>query len=277
MNRIPDAGRVAAAFHQKATEYDHHILVQKRVVTNLAASIDIHPGQSPERILDVGTGTGALLEKLHLLYPDAGLTGVDIALNMCLCSQQKLGAICQSVNGDAEHLPFRAGVFDLVVSASALQWVGSLSAALHEMRRVVRPGGDICFAFFCNGTLDELHHCFRDVTGKSVAGGAQSSRLHAFRTVEEVRSIVREMDFERCVVTVETEVDWYADLHSLLRSIKSIGAGTVSGGSVSGLGWRGVLQETSRLYQERYGQDGLIPATYKVLYLSARAGLRPSV
>lgn len=277
MNKIPDAGRVAAAFHQKAAEYDHHILVQKRVVANLAASLEIHPGRLPERILDVGTGTGALLEKLHLLYPDASLTGVDIALNMCLCSQQKLGTNCQSVNGDAEHLPFRPGVFDLVVSASALQWVGSLSAALHEMRRVVRPGGDICFAFFCKGTLDELHHCFRDVTGKIVSGGAQSSRLHAFRTAEEVRSIVKEIDFERCVVTVETEVDWYADLHSLLRSIKSIGAGTVSGGSASGLGWRGVLQETARLYQERYGQDGRIPATYKVLYLSARAGLQPSV
>jgi len=277
VDRMSDAGRVAAAFHQKATEYDQHILVQKRVVANLAAAFELHSGRSPESILDVGTGTGALLEKLHSLYPHASLTGVDIALNMCLCAQKKLGAICQTVNGDAEDLPFRAGSFDLVVSASALQWVGNLPAAIHEMRRVVRPGGDVCLALFCHGTLDELQHCFRDVTGRRAAGGTQrASRLHAFRTAEEVRSILNEMDFERFVVTVETEVDWYDDLHSLLRSIKNIGAGTVSGGSVSGLGWRGVLQETSRLYQERYGQNGRIPATYKVLYLSARTGLQSS-
>jgi malonyl-CoA O-methyltransferase len=78
------------------------------------------------------------------------------------------------------------------------------------------------------------------------------------------------MDFESVVVTVETEIDWYGDVPSLLRSIKNIGAGTVSGGSGSGLGWRGILQETSRLYQQRYGEEGGIPATYKVLYLSAR-------
>lgn len=275
VNRMPDTCRVAAAFHQKAAEYDQHVLVQKRVVTSLSRSVELHQGRPPEHILDVGTGTGALLEKLHALYPDARLTGVDIALNMCLYTQQKLGSICQSVNGDAEHLPFRSGVFDLVVSASALQWVENLSAALHEMCRVLRPGGSVCLAFFCHGTLNELHHCFRDVVSRRCAGSIQRvSRLHSFRSVEDVTSILNEMDFERFAVTVETEVDWYDDLHSLLRSIKNIGAGTVSGGSVNGLGWRRVLQETSRLYQERHGQNGRIPATYKILYLSARTGYK---
>lgn len=275
MKRMPDTSRVAAAFHQKAAEYDQHVLVQKRIVANLAGSVEYQQDQAAGHILDVGTGTGALLEKLHLLYPNVRLTGVDIALNMCLCTLQKLGAICQPVNGDAEHLPFRTGVFDLVVSASALQWVGNLSAALHEMRRVVRPGGTIRLAFFCAGTLDELQHCFRDVCGSD--NSQRVSRLHGFRTVDDVKSILNDMDLERFVVTVETEVDWYDDLHSLLRSIKNIGAGTVAGGSGSGLGWRGILQETSRLYHERFSQNGRIPATYKVLYLSAYTRSQPGI
>ena len=271
MNRMPDAGKIAAAFHHKAVEYDQHVLVQKRVVSELVRSIEVHQERAPEHILDVGTGTGALLERLHSLYPDARLAGVDIALNMCLCARQKLGAVCQVVNGDAEYLPFRTGAFDLAVSASALQWVGNLSAALHELNRVVRPGGSISLAFFCDGTLGELHDCFRDAVGRCVSDNSQKvSRLHGFRTADDVKSVLSDMEFERLVVTVETEIDWYDDLHSLLRSIKNIGAGTVSGGSGSGLGWRGVLQETSRLYQERYGRNGKIPATYKVLYLSAR-------
>jgi malonyl-CoA O-methyltransferase len=270
VDRTPDTGRIAEAFHRKAVEYDHHVLVQKRVVAQLAVSVEQHLNRSPENILDVGTGTGAMLERLHSLYPDARLTGVDIAFNMCLHARQKLGTASHSVNGDAEYLPFRTGAFDLAVSASALQWVGSLSAALKEMCRVVRPGGDISLAFFCDGSLGELQHCFRDAVSRySVDGSRRLSRLHGFRTVDEVRSIVKAMDFEGFVVTVETEVDWYDDLYSMLRSIKNIGAGTVSGGSGSGLGWRGMLQETSRLYHERYGQNGRIPATYKVLYLSA--------
>lgn len=271
MDRMPDTSRIAAAFHQKAVEYDQHVLVQKRVVANLAGSIELHQSRAPEHVLDVGTGTGALLERLHSLYPDARLTGVDIALNMCLRTLQKLGSACRVVNGEAEHLPFRTGAFDLVVSASVLQWVDNLSAALHELRRVVQPGGCISLAFFCDGTLGELQHCFRDAVSRCSSGSSKRmSRLHGFRTVDYVKSLVSEMDFESAVVTAETEVDWYNDLHSLLRSIKSIGAGTVSGGSESGLGWRGILQETSRLYLERYGKDGRIPATYKIIYLSAR-------
>lgn len=273
MNRMSDTGRIAAAFHQKAVEYDQHVLVQKRVVANLARSVELHLKQPPGHLLDVGTGTGALLERLHSMYPAACLTGIDIALNMCLRTQQKLGNDCRIVNGDAECLPFRSGAFDLIVSASALQWVGDLPAALHEIRRVVRPGGSISLAFFCQGTLGELQYCFRDATGRCGADNSRRiSRLHAFRTVDDAKSILNKMDFERVVVTVETEVDWYDDLHSLLRSIKNIGAGTVSGGTEIGLGWRGILQETSRLYQERYGRNGRIPATYKVLYLSAYIG-----
>lgn len=271
MDRMPDTTKIAAAFHQKAVEYDQHILVQKRIVSQLARSVELHLNWAPDHILDVGTGTGALLEKLHSRYPDARLTGVDIALNMCRRTLHKLGTVCRAVNGDAESLPFRTGAFDLAVSASALQWVSDLSSALHELHRVVRPGGDIALAFFCDGSLGELHHCFRDAASRCCAdNGQKESRLHSFRTADDVTSIVKIMGFERFVVTVETEVDWYDDLHSLLRSIKNIGAGAVSGGSGSGLGWRGILQETSRLYRERFGQNGRIPATYKVLYLSAR-------
>ena len=273
MNRVPDTSRIAAAFHKKAVEYDRHVLVQKRIVSLLAESVELHLSRAPENILDVGTGTGALLERLHAGYPNASLTGVDIAHNMCLRTLQKLGADCQVVNGDAECLPFRSGGFDLVVSASVLQWVENLSAALHELRRVVRPGGSISLAFFCHGTLAELHDCFSDAVRLCNGDRSQRmSRLHAFRTLDEVKSIVDSMEFERAVLSVETEIDWYDDPYSLLRSIKNIGAGTVPDGSRSGLGWRGVLQETSRLYRERYDVNGRIPATYKVLYLTASAG-----
>ncbi len=266
MNKIAEAGLIAKAFHKNADQYDRHALVQKRVVTQLAGSVALHLDRAPKHILDVGTGTGALLELLHDRYPTARLTGVDIAHNMCLKSRQKMGASCQIVNGNAEALPFKTGVFDLVVSASVLQWVSDLPAAIGEMCRVVAPGGSINAAFFCHGTLDELQHCLHDVT---VRGSSIMSRLHGFWTVDGVTAIINSMEFARAVISVETEVDWYDDLHSLLRAIKNIGAGAVSGGSERGLGWRGLLQEASLRYQKLYGVNGRIPATYKVLYLTA--------
>jgi malonyl-CoA O-methyltransferase len=265
-----NTGTVASAFHLRADAYDHHVLVQKRVVENLAASVVTHLVREPAQILDVGTGTGALLERLHRVYHEAGLYGLDAALNMCQRARQKLGGECRIINGTAEQLPYRDGSFDLVVSASALQWVSDLPAALAEMRRVTKAGGMVCLAFFCEGTLCEMQRCIREAAGYCGRDGLRHvERLHSFTSVETFRAITEQLDFAQVVVSVETEVDWYDDLYSLLRAIKSIGAGAAAGGT-GGLGWRGILKEAARRYQELYGQGGKIPASYEVLYAYAR-------
>lgn len=265
---------VAAAFGRRADEYDQHIAVQKRVVNNLVISVEMHlvtPPTDPINILDVGTGTGTLLQRLRRIFPAASLSGLDLAYNMCLRAASKLGGDCLTVNGYAEKLPFRSGCFDLAVSTSALQWVDSISGALHELRRILKPGGTLCIAFFCDGTLLELQRCFKEVvSGDGVENSEQTARLHRFWSVGDVKAILEGMDFEQVILNCEKEEDWHDDLPSLLRSIKNIGAGAVTGGSVRGLGWRGIINKMSRLYEKHYGEEGRIPATYKVLYLYAR-------
>jgi malonyl-CoA O-methyltransferase len=268
---MSDTRKIAAAFHDRAAEYDRHVSVQKRVVNNLAGYVQMHLHEVPASILDVGTGTGTLLNNLKGIYPEASLYGVDLAYNMCQRASAKLGADCCVVNGDAEKIPFKSSTFDLVVSTSALQWVGSISKAVHELRRVSKPGATLCIAFFCDGTLGELQRCFRDAARRAGdPDNERTARLHRFRSIDDVKKILEGMDFEQVILNCETEQDWYDDVTSLLRSIKSIGAGAVAGGSSIGLGWRGIISKTSRLYLEYYGQDGRIPATYEVLYIYAR-------
>lgn len=266
---MPETKKIAAAFHQRAADYDQHIAVQKRVVDNLVEHVRSYPGLLPNSILDVGSGTGSLLRRLHSLWPDASLSGLDLAYNMCLRSADKLGESCLVVNGDAESLPFSDKSYDLVVSTSALQWAGNLSSVLSELQRVMKPGASLCVAFFCEGTLCELQRCLLEAAANRNCGIQHAGRLHKFWSIDDVKAILAEMEFEQVVVNCETEIDWYDDLHSLLRSIKNIGAGTVSGGVGGGLGWRGVINETARLYREYYGENNKIPVTYKVLYLHA--------
>jgi len=267
-----DARMIAAAFHQRAAEYDQHVAVQKRVVNNLAKYVETHLIEKPFNILDIGTGTGTLLRNLRCVYPEASLCGIDLAYNMCLRTAAKLEGDCTVVNGDAENIPFKGGTFDLVVSTSVLQWVGSISNAIHEFRRVLKPGGTLCIAFFCDGTLGELQNCFRDAACKDGCESSErTARLHRFWSVDDIKLILDAMDFEQVILNCETEKEWHDDVTSLLRSIKNIGAGAIAGGSGIGLGWRGIINETSRLYREYYGQDGRIPATYKVLNVYAHA------
>jgi len=263
--------RVGRAFHQQAGEYDRHATVQKRVVDRLVSLAQSHLPGAPADVLDIGCGTGQLLSALGRQYPRSRLIGLDLAYNMTRCSAERLGARAALVNGDAGQLPFRDAAFDLVVSTSTLQWIEDLDGFFRQCHRVVRPGGSLCLAFFGGRTMQELQECYRDAAGQcdSTAEG-HLDRLHRFAEIPAVREVLGRSAFSSVLLTSEIEMDYYADVPDLLRSVKRIGAGssaqTVRPG---GLGWRRVLNETSRLYRERYDTDGMIPVTYEVFYVVA--------
>jgi len=223
----------------------------------------------PASVLDIGCGTGQLLASLGRRYPQTQLCGLDLAFNMTRRTADQLGSSVMLVNGDAEYLPFSAGVFDLVVSTSTLQWIENLDVFFQQCHRVIRPGGLMCIAFFGGRTLHELQHCYREaVVGRGGNSDGYLDRMHRFKEVSDVQDALGRSAFGSVLLSSEIEMDYYHDVADLLRSIKRIGAGSASmEGNRGGLGWRNVINETSRLYQELYGADGMIPATYEVLYI----------
>ena len=97
------------------------------------------------RVLDVGCGTGVLLERLA----DRGApVGLDLSPGMLARArrrQARRGFATPLVCGDAQDLPFRDGVFDSVVSTFAVNAVPDLECALREMLRVLRASGSLAF------------------------------------------------------------------------------------------------------------------------------------
>ncbi|MBL0225662.1 MAG: methyltransferase domain-containing protein [Geobacteraceae bacterium] len=264
---------VGRAFHLQAGEYDRHATVQKRVVDRLMELAHSHVDSAPATVLDIGCGTGQLLAALGRSFPKTGLYGLDLAYNMTRCSSDRLGSGAILVNGDAEHLPFRDGAFDLVVSTSTLQWVENLDEFFRQCHRVLDPAGLLCIAFFGGRTMQELQECYREavLARREVCAGGYLDRLHRFKEIPAVQEALGRSSFSSVLLFSEIEMDYYPDVHNLLRSIKRIGAGA-SAQEVrpGGLGWRSVLNETSRHYRERYGKDGMIPVTYEVVYLVAQ-------
>lgn len=106
------------------------------------AVLDRLDARAGERILDVGCGTGLLLERLGRATPAARLTGVDPVPEMLALARRRLAVSAADLSeAAAERLPFGDGSFDAVVSASVFHYVRQPEAALSEMRRVLRPGG----------------------------------------------------------------------------------------------------------------------------------------
>jgi ubiquinone/menaquinone biosynthesis C-methylase UbiE len=98
------------------------------------------------RVIEVGSGTGPNFR----LYPDAvtelvAVEPEDYLRRKAEETAARAGRPIRVVDGLADRLPFEDGEFDAAVAAQVLCSVPSQAAALGELRRVVRPGGELRF------------------------------------------------------------------------------------------------------------------------------------
>jgi SAM-dependent methyltransferase len=88
------------------------------------------------KILDVGCGTGAVLDQLRTLGIAVGLDRFQLALDFCA----KRG-IEDLALGDGEALPFQTDVFDAAIALDIFEHVEGDFAAVSETFRSLKPGG----------------------------------------------------------------------------------------------------------------------------------------
>ena len=104
--------------------------------------------QKEDRVLDVGCGTGALLE--HLTGLTHHLTGLDPVPEMLSQARSKLPGYVSLRLGWADAMPFPDHEFDAVVACNMFHYVTSPPNALQEMRRVLRPNGHLVITDWCH-------------------------------------------------------------------------------------------------------------------------------
>jgi phosphatidylethanolamine/phosphatidyl-N-methylethanolamine N-methyltransferase len=99
---------------------------------------------APARLLEVGVGTGLMLER----YPAAtAVVGIDISQEMldiaCGRARELQRSDVQLLCMDAETTSFADGSFDCVVLPYVLSVTPDPAKLVREVRRVCRPGGTI--------------------------------------------------------------------------------------------------------------------------------------
>ena len=97
-------------------------------------------GFRPERILDVGCGTGRLLRTAAKRWPQAALTGVDPAEGM-LAQARRLTPEAQFCVSLVESLALPDESADLVFSTASFHHWQDQQQGLSQIARVLRPGG----------------------------------------------------------------------------------------------------------------------------------------
>jgi len=158
------AERAAAYFSENAPHWDRirSLYVDEREVE--AALIEIVAAAAPRDLLDVGTGTGRVIEVLAPLVGQA--LGIDQSREMLASARvnlERAGASNGMVRlGDMYQLPLPDASFDAVAIHQVLHYADRPAAVIAEAARVLRPGGVLIVVDFAPHQLefcrDELNH-----------------------------------------------------------------------------------------------------------------------
>jgi demethylmenaquinone methyltransferase / 2-methoxy-6-polyprenyl-1,4-benzoquinol methylase len=105
----------------------------------LVSRVEAGPGST---VLDVATGTGAVAREL-LARKECTVVGLDQSPEMLAEARRRLPADVKLFESRAEQLPFPDTAFDALTFTYLLRYVDDPGAVLHELARVVRPGGTV--------------------------------------------------------------------------------------------------------------------------------------
>jgi len=95
-------------------------------------------------LVDIGCGEGITLEKMHRLFPDRRVSGVDIlSENIDICRRHE----CNVEQGDVYDLPFTAESVDCVLFMEVIEHLKHPEIAIQEIHRVLVPGGRLVIVF----------------------------------------------------------------------------------------------------------------------------------
>ena len=274
-----DRDEVRRAFDHAAATYDAHAVLQREVCDRLLERLDYMTLQ-PQRVLDVGTGTGYGFARLRERYAEAELCALDIAPAMLAATRARfpregwaqralslLGSRSAStfhlVCADMERLPLTANSMNLVWSSLALQWAVDLESTLRGFHHVLAPGGLLMFATFGPDTLKELRSAFSAVD--------DAPHVNRFTDLHDIGDMLVNAGFSSPVMEMEMLTLTYTDLKALMRDLKGIGAHNAAATRRRGLLGKSAWATLEQAY-EQDRQHGRLPATFEVIYGHAWVG-----
>lgn len=157
------------------------------------------PG-SPARILDYGCGQGKWIPLLHELFPHAEIVGIDIS-EVAIEKAVSKYPMCNFRAFDGERAPLADSGFDLVFSFHVLEHVLDIGASVHDIARLLQPGGYACIIFPCGN-----RHSFEERFVSLLKNGRELSPTgEQIFFFEKEEGHLRRMESERTIAIFARE------------------------------------------------------------------------
>lgn len=252
-DRAASGYEALAQLQQQSAERLADAVLQQLV---LQQAISPQAAVRPERILDLGCGTGWLLRHLQRQWPDEqlpSLFALDLSEGMLQAAGAKNGPL--RICADASSLPFANASIDLLLSNFALHWCDDPAQVLAEMHRV--------------STVDGRAFCVIPVAGSLSARGEQAGQGAALRDLQDWQQAVADSPWQ----LVSSELEQWAEHHETpaawLNTLRALGV-TARRGVSGGLPGRAAYAELQRQLELSREPAG-IPLRYQVWRIQLQA------
>ena len=255
--------QVCRHFGKMATSYNDYAVVQKKMahsLEQLAQKITT----TPQRILEIGCGTGFFTQKLAQLYPNAHIIATDISADMLAVAKSNLSnftTISYELQ-DGENLTL-TGQFDLIISNAAFQWFHDYEQAFQQFYHRLQPGGYLLYATFGNDTFSELHTSF-EIARQSLKINSPVHHGPAFISMPALKVIAQRLGFTS-TYHEDFHKEYFPTVKDFLTSVKKVGANNASHSKNMVIN-RKLLFSMMNYYQENFALKKEIFATYHAIY-----------
>lgn len=257
-----DPLQVRRAFARAASTYERHDRLQREVESRLFESLDYYEGK-PQRVLDVGCGTGRGTALLKKRWRDAEVIAVDVSLPMLHEARRNRGWFRTFARAcaDGQALPFPDHSMDLVYSNLCLQWCDSPRPLLAECARVLKPGGFVVASTLGADTLTELREAWAAVD-------LDRPHVGMFLDLHDIGDAALAAGLKDPVLDSDHVTLDYPDVRGLLMDLKGLGATNAHRGRMRALTGKARFHAMLDAYETRR-RGGRIPATWEVVTLHA--------
>ena len=252
---------IRRSFSDAAFEYDVWSSLHKEIAWKLVEQMK---GDTKNKmILDVGMGTGWFTNRLLNLFTESRVIGLDFATGMIEYVKERNYDL-SIIQANADFLPFKNEVFDLVTSNLAYQWVEDLHQAFNLVYGNLKNDGRFCISLFGQDTFKELF-----IALESAMNEDQKYKLSTMQRLPKedyVLDVVKNAGFKKYTVYSEDVKVCFQDMMAIIRWIRNIGANVLRKDFFIG---KQMLDSANKFYTEHFFERRGVYATFEVIWVDA--------
>jgi len=242
--------KVIESFSKHVKTYDRHAQLQRSMAERLAALI---PNPFPQKILEIGCGTGVFTRHLLARSPSA-ITLNDIAPLMIehLKNHLEIPSNLKILVGNAERIQIPK--VNLIAGNAVFQWFQNPQNTLKRFHSSLGKEGYLSFSTFGPKTLEEF---------RRTAQFQGPTHLHSQK---QWKTLLTQAGFELLTFQTETRQIFFENTKGLIKNLQQIGAAPLR------ILKPGELRKLIRDYDKEYSSSQGVYTNWELFYFFARKG-----